>query len=124
MQNKAKVSPENEPVFYKPQTLSLVATSAAWVSWIALVGFLADISLKFFSIKGQLEANGMGFSTEIFSNMDLLSYLMTNLLTPLFTAIALFVILQGVAVGLNALLEIDFNAREGFEEATEEPVEA
>jgi hypothetical protein len=48
----------------------------------------------------------------MFSDPSFLSYIFTNLLLPFFTGIVYFLVLQGVSVGLNVVLEMDFNMRE------------
>jgi hypothetical protein len=99
------------PVYYNPSRVSLVAGIASALSWFVLVGFLADVVAQFLNINNTVTSQGMGFA-ELFKEASALSFLVTNLVTPLFTGLALFFVLQGVAHGLNILLEIDFNARE------------
>jgi hypothetical protein len=46
------------------------------------------------------------------ANAQVKNWIYTNMLTPLLHGLSLFCVLQGVAIGLNVLLEIDFNQRE------------
>jgi hypothetical protein len=102
---------EKEPVLYNPKTLSLVANATGWVSWLVLAGFLADVVAQFLSLQSQIGAQGMSFA-DLFKEVGFVSYLITNLVTPFVTGIAWFVVLQAASVGLNVLLEMDFNLRD------------
>ena len=102
---------ENEPIYYKPKSLNLVATLAGIFSWIVLVGFVADIVVQVINVQAQLKQQNLSLST-LFAEPSFNSYAFTNLVIPLLTGLALFAVLQGVSIGLNVLLEIDFNIRE------------
>jgi hypothetical protein len=102
---------ENEPIYYKPKSLNLVASLAGIFSWIVLVGFLANVVVQGLNIQAQLKQQNLALST-LMSEPSFNSYIFTNLGVPLFTGLALFAILQGISIGLNVLLEIDFNMRE------------
>jgi hypothetical protein len=102
---------ENEPVYYKPGTLNLVSTISGILSWIVLVVFIADMVVQVMSVQAQLASQNLVLTTLI-SEPSFISYCMTNLFIPLFMGLGLFITLQGVAIGLNVLLEIDFNMRE------------
>ncbi len=102
----------SEPIFYKPNMLTLIASLANIFSWVTLVAFLGDVIAQFINIRDTLTQQGLGFDATLFSQPSALSFLISNLSTPLFTGIALFLVLQGVSIGLNALYEIDLNARE------------
>lgn len=102
---------EDEPVYYSPNRLSLVASIASWVSWFVFVAFIADTIIQGVGIQAQLSNQGLALSTLI-SDPAFLSYVFSNLITPFFTGIAFLLILQGVSIGLNVVLEMDFNMRE------------
>ena len=106
-----EVEMEDEPIYYKPRSLNLVATTSGIISWIVLVGFLADIVIQVLSIQAQLKSQQLAIAT-LMAEPGFNSYIFTNLILPLLTGLTFFCVLQGVAIGLNALLEIDFNARE------------
>ena len=110
VENEAPLE-ENEPIYYKPKSLNLVATVAGIVSWIALVGFVANVVLQVIGLQAQLAQQGLALDA-LLKEASFYAYLFTNMLIPLLTGLSLFLILQGVSIGLNALLEIDFNARE------------
>jgi hypothetical protein len=102
---------ENEPIYYKPKVLNLVATLSGIFSWVILVGFLADIVFQGVNIQAQLKQQGLTLSA-LLSEPSFLSYVFTNLVIPLLTGLGFFFVLEGIYVGLNALLEVDFNMRE------------
>ena len=107
-----EIETENsEPVYYKPKMLNLIATIAGIVSWLVLVGFIADIAVQVTSIQAQLASQQLSLSALI-AEPGFNSYIFTNLILPLLNGLSLFLVLQGVAIGLNVLLEIDFNTRE------------
>jgi hypothetical protein len=105
------ITEENEPIYYKPKSLNLVATLAGIFSWIVLAGFVADIVVQVLNIQAQLKQQNLALSALI-AEPSFNSYAFTNLVIPLLTGLAFFAILQGVSIGLNVLLEIDFNFRE------------
>ena len=102
---------DNEPIYYKPKLLNLVATLAGIFSWIILVGFVADIVVQVLNVQAQLTQQGLALTT-LLAEPSFNSYVFTNLVVPLLTGLGLFLILEGVSIGLNVLLEIDFNIRE------------
>lgn len=102
---------ENEPIYYKPRSLNLVATVSGILSWVVLVGFIADVAVQTWSIQAQLKGQEVGLST-LLSEPAFNSYIFTNIILPLLMGLAFFTTLQGISIGLNALLEIDFNIRE------------
>jgi hypothetical protein len=112
--NDLKTSPEStedEPIYYSPNRLSLIASIASWFSWFVFVAFIADTIIQGIGIQSQLNNQGLVLTT-LLSDPSFLSYIFANLLTPFFTGIALFLILQAVSIGLNVVLEMDFNMRE------------
>jgi hypothetical protein len=102
---------ENEPIYYKPKSLNLVASLAGIFSWIVSLGFVANVVVQGLNVQAQLKQQGLALST-LLAEPSFQSYAFTNLIIPLLTGLAFFAILQGVSIGLNALLEIDFNIRE------------
>jgi hypothetical protein len=105
------VEEENEPIYYKPKTLNLVATLSAIFGWIILVGFIADVVFQSLNVQAQLAQQGLVLTT-LLSEPSFQSYVFTNLVVPLLTGLGLFFALEGISIGLNVLLEIDFNQRE------------
>jgi len=106
---------ENEPIYYKPKALSMISTIAAWLSWVVLVIFVLVCVSQFKYIVDAIQPSGK-------SLMDMLgdpeqggqirNFLYTNIVLPLFSGLSFFVLLQAANIGLNSLLEIDFNLRE------------
>jgi len=106
---------ENEPIYYKPKTLSLIATIAMWVPWVVLVAFILVIVAQVLYINGIATTNSttlIGMLTDAQQGEQARMYIYSNMVIPLFTGLSFFVLLQAAAIGLNVLLEIDFNARE------------
>jgi hypothetical protein len=102
---------ENEPIYYKPKVLNLISTLTQIFSWIVLVGYLANVVFQGLNVQAQLKQQGLQLST-LLAEPSFDSYVFTNLVVPLMAGLAFFFIMQAVSVGLNALLEIDFNMRE------------
>jgi hypothetical protein len=100
---------ENEPIYYKPKSLNLVATISGILSWVVLAGFILLVVGQYINL--QALSQGAAFA-DLIKEAAARSWLYTNLLLPLLTGLALFMTLQGVSIGLNVLLEIDFNIRE------------
>jgi hypothetical protein len=105
---------DNEPIYYKPRSLNLVATISGILSWVVLVGFVADIAIQIWNVQAQLNGQQMVLST-LLKEPAFNSYVFTNLVLPLLTGLTFFLTLQAISIGLNALLEIDFNFRETAE---------
>ena len=107
---------ENEPIYYKPRVLNLVATISGILSWVVLVGFLANVVVQVLSIRASIAsavAQGQAVSlTTMLGEPAFNAYAFTTLIIPLLLGLSLFVMLLGLSIGLNALLEIDFNFRE------------
>ncbi len=97
---------ENGPALYNPKALSLVSSLSSILSWVVLVAFLADIVAQYLNVNSMISQQGMAFS-DLFKEPNAVSFLVSNLSTPLFTGIALFLVMQGVAIGLNVLMELD-----------------
>lgn len=100
---------DNDPIYYNPKFLNIISTLSGVFSWIMLAGFLG-LSIGQYVILTQL-SQGTPIA-ELFANPQALNWIYTNIATPVLTGIAIFFVLQGVAIGLNVLLEIDFNSRE------------
>jgi hypothetical protein len=116
MEEKEKnetIDPEidDKPIYFAPKRVSLISDSAGILSWIVLVGFIADLIGKVIGIQEQMKTGNLLLSTLI-KESSFISYLITNLAVPLFTGLTLFFILQAAATGLNFLLEMDFKSRE------------
>jgi hypothetical protein len=102
---------EKEPIYFAPKRVSLVSDFASIISWVVLVGFLGDVVLQIVGLQQQISANSYVFS-DLLKEPSFWSYLFSNLLIPLLTGLAFFGVLQAAAVGLNMLLERDYNAHE------------
>lgn len=100
---------ENEPVFFNPKSLNLVASSARIISWIVLVGFVATLvnNVLYF-----IEVSQGTSLAELFNNANARMWMFSNLITPVITGATFFVLLQGVCNVIDALFEVDFNTRE------------
>ena len=108
-ENVVEVAEESEPIYYKPKMLNLVATVAAVLSWVLLIGFILVVIGQFLVL--QELGQGTPMSTLI-ANPSAKNWIYSNMVLPLLNGLGLFITLQGVYIGLNALLEIDFNMRE------------
>jgi hypothetical protein len=112
--NNQPVSPEitdDEPVYYNPDRLSMISSISSVVSWIVLVFFIIDTVMQAIGIQTQMSKQGLVLTT-LMSDPNFLAYFISNILLPLFTGIVFFLLLQAAAIGLNVVLELDFNMRE------------
>ncbi len=100
---------ENEPVFFNMQTLTSIASSARIISWVMLAAFVLMMSGNIYNLR-ELSQNTA--FTEMVANPSIRVWIFSNILTPLFTGVTFFVVLQGVCNIIDALLEVDFNTRE------------
>lgn len=101
---------EKEPILYNPKSLSLVSNATSWLSWLVLAGYLADVIAQFIGLQSSITQQGMSLA-DLLKEASAISYLITNLLTPFLTGVALFLVMQGVSMGLNVLLEMDYTQR-------------
>lgn len=97
---------EKGPALYNPKALSLVSSLSSILSWVVLVAFLGDMIAQYLNVNAMISQQGMAFS-ELFKEPGAVSFLVTNLSTPFFTGIALFLVMQSAAIGLNVLMELD-----------------
>lgn len=105
----------NEPIYYKPKALSMIASIAAWVSWVVLVVFILVIVAQIqyiMAIAAQNNSTLASMLTDPAQGEQARLFVYTNVVIPLFTGLSFFVLLQAANIGLNGLLEIDFNVRE------------
>ncbi|MEI8131967.1 MAG: hypothetical protein WCG34_06000 [Leptolinea sp.] len=100
---------ENEPVYYSPKALTLVAMVARVFSWVVLVGFLLVVVGNFMNLQELSQGAPLA---ELIKQGAARSWIYSNLAIPLLTGLGLFITLQGICIGLDVLLEIDFNTRE------------
>jgi hypothetical protein len=105
---------EKEPIYFAPKRLNLVSDFASILSWIVLVGFIADVVLQIVSLQMQMKSSNLLFST-LAKDPSFFGYLFINIVRPLLTGLTFFAVLQGIAVGLNVLLELNFNVHESKE---------
>jgi len=112
--NIQTVPPDNtddEPIYYNPNRLTMISGIASVVSWIVLVFFIIDTITQGIGIQSQLSKQGLALTT-LMSDPNFLAYVFSGILLPLFTGIVFFLLLQAAAIGLNVVLELDFNLRE------------
>ena len=107
---------DNEPVYFAPKRVSLVADVASVLSWVVLVGFIGVVVITGIILQTQIKAQGLALST-LLRDSSFLVYLFSNLIIPLLTGLGLFAVLQAASVGLNMLLEMDYNSREAKDKA-------
>jgi hypothetical protein len=107
---------DKEPIYFTPKRVSLVSDVASILSWVVLVGFISDIVVQVISLQAQLKTQGIALST-LLHESSFFVYLFVNLVIPLLTGLGIFVILQAASVGLNVLLEMDYNSREAKDKA-------
>ena len=102
---------DKEPIYFAPKRVNLISDTANILSWVVLVGFVGDIVVQIISLQSQLTSQGLALSSLI-REPSFFSYIFTNMLIPLLTGLGLFALLQAVSVGLNMLLEADYDKRE------------
>jgi hypothetical protein len=100
---------ENGPVYYNTKSLTLVTSITRVFSWVALVAFLAMIVGNYINLQELSQGASLA---EIIKQASARIWIYTNLVTPFLTGLTIFILLQAVSMGLDVLLEIDFNARE------------
>ncbi len=97
---------EKGPALYNPKALSLVSSLTSILSWVVLAAFIGDVIAQYLNVNTMISQQGMAFS-DLFKEPNAVSFLVSNLSTPFFTGVALFLVMQGVAIGLNVLMELD-----------------
>jgi hypothetical protein len=105
----------NEPIYYSPKALNLVSGIASWGSWVILAGFVLAAAGQLQYLNGIASQSSMtliAFLMDKDQGAQVRSFVFTNALLPLLTGIGLLILLQAASIGLNALLEIDYNMRE------------
>jgi hypothetical protein len=107
---------DNEPVYFAPKRVSLVADVASVLSWVVLVGFIGAIVVQVISLQAQIKTGGLALST-LMHEASFLAYIFVNLVIPLLIGLGLFAILQAASVALNILLEMDYSSREAKDKA-------
>jgi hypothetical protein len=112
---QAVVEDDNEPIYYKPKVLSLISAVSFWLSWVVIVLVIVVIVAQAQYVSGVATQNAtslMGLLSDAQQGEQARLFVYSNMLLPLLTGISFFMLLQAASVGLNALLEIDFNLRE------------
>jgi hypothetical protein len=104
-------SEDKEPIYFAPKRASMISDTANILSWFILVGFVGDVIAQIIGLRAQLVSQGVVLST-LLREPSLYSYIFTNMILPLLTGLGLFALLQAASVGLNMLLETDYNLRE------------
>jgi mannitol-specific phosphotransferase system IIBC component len=100
----------NEPVLYSSRMLTLITTLLSVFSWVVLVAFIADAVAQAVNVQITLTQQSLSLA-EVLRQPSAVSFLITNISTPLFTGIGLFLVMQGGALGLNVLREMDLMNR-------------
>ena len=106
---------DNDPIYYKPSWLSLVATIASWFSWLVFAVFIIEHHRSRNVDPVTDQRSGVGAFSKCWPIQISIPTFSRNLLLPFFTGIVYFLVLQGVSIGLNVVLEMDFNIREKME---------
>jgi hypothetical protein len=109
VENVAVDVDENEPVYYSPKTLNLVSSVSRVFSWVVLVIYVLLVVGNYMNLQELSQGAAL---TEIVKQASPRIWVYTNLVMPLITGLVMFVVLQGIAIGLDVLLEFDFNTRE------------
>jgi hypothetical protein len=102
---------DKEPIYFAPKRVSTISDFASILSWVVLVGFIGYVVLQALSLRSQIVTNNYVFS-DLIKEPSFWVYLFTNMVIPLLTGLVFFGVLQAGAVGLNMLLEKDYNAHE------------
>jgi hypothetical protein len=105
-------SEEKEPVYFNPRRVSFFSDFASILSWIALVGFLAQVVFAAINLQSQMSAQSLALSA-LLKEPSFIPYLFVNMLIPVLTGLVFFAVVQGIAQGLNVLLEMDLFNRDG-----------
>ncbi len=108
-------SEDKEPIYFAPKRVSLVSVTASILSWVVLVGFIGDFVAQMISLQAQLTTQGLTLSS-LLHESSFYAYIFSNMLIPLLTGLGLFAILQAASVGLDMLLETDYNMRDAKKE--------
>lgn len=115
IESEISAEEENEPVYYKPKTLSLISVISQWLSWVVLILVLLVIVAQGLYLNGIATQNAtavMALLSDAQQGEQARLFVYTSMLLPLLTGLSFFFLLQAASVGLNALLEIEFNQRE------------
>lgn len=103
---------DNEPVYYNPKALSLIAAISTWFSWLVLIGFIL-IAVAQFLVLRELGGIDQGSTwTELLANASAKNFIYANIAVPFITGLGMFITMQAAGIGLNALMEIELNQRE------------
>jgi hypothetical protein len=111
MEMNETATQEEEPIYFAPKRVTMISDVASILSWVVLVGFIADFVIQLVSLSGQMKSQNLVLST-LMREPSFYSYVFINMVIPVLTGLGFFAILQAAAVGLNMLLEMDYNARE------------
>lgn len=103
---------EKEPVYFTPRRVSFFSDFASILSWVVLVGFLAQVVFAAINLQSQMSTQNLTLAV-LLKEPSFVPYLFVNMLIPVLTGLVFFAVLQGVAQGLNILLELDLFNREG-----------
>lgn len=111
MNEMAAQDEEKEPIYFAPRRVSLVSDVSSILSWVVLVGFVGDFVVQLVSLSGQMKSQSLVLAT-LMKEPSFYSYVFINMLIPLMTGLVFFLLLQAAAIGLNMLLEMDYNAHD------------
>ena len=100
----------------KHQSLYNVAKWANIFSWVTLAFFVLVLALNIYSSSSQFNAQyasytGGTFFQYLIATPEALIQYLANWLLSLFKGIVFFLVLKGVSLGLNMIVETDLNYR-------------
>jgi|GEM_PF-4840687 len=113
MENKVENNPvveDDSPVYYNTNHLSLIAILSGVFSWIILAGYITYVVISILFLKSQL-TNGVTLS-QVLQDPSAQSWIYNAIGSPFMLGIVFFLVLQGVSLGLNVLLELDVNSQD------------
>jgi hypothetical protein len=126
MQTPEHNEDEQEQIFYKPKVLSLVANLTNVYAWFNLIVAILYPVFRIWSLDNQImnissypTMNGHWWEWENFTS-DIVMEIFSPIVINTLSLIGWFFLSKGVSIGLNVLLEIDFNMKSKVEEAENE----
>ncbi len=92
---------DEEGAYYAPKRLSLIASVSKAVSWLVLLVYLLGVIFSVYTIVGETQSGAF--------HPDPYTYI--SIVATLITGVVYFLLLQAFAIGINVLMEIEFNIR-------------
>ena len=103
---------ENNEDFYtkKHQALSRISLTSGIFAWVVLILYL---TISITSLVDFMDYAGMGYINDLISyDLNITVNIITKLSKTFFDGIVFFLILRGVSLGLNMIIETDLNYRD------------